>query len=160
MQRKATHTCHNCDGKGRLAHFAHRHQGRCYTCGGTGEVSRRDDVDGPRLVANEYDDGPGEASTDIEWEWVLSEWAFTHNVSGDVSSMRRDRPAALRQAAKLLAETGGTFCDQWFRVVRFASACWAAGDTVIERGEAAVRRDHGEEWSAKYRDAVKMLRDF
>ena len=155
-----TYTCHNCNGKGRIAHFAHRHSGICYACNGCGSLTTVADVNGPTLLIEVFDNGTTYGlSEELVWLWILPHDVYYDcNVSETAFRMGRDRKSALNAAAAKVTQQGGTYHDQWFRIIEFATSCWAAGEAVVERGLKAVEREHGGEWVQKYHDAIAKLR--
>ena len=154
-----TYTCHNCNGKGRIAHFAHRHSGICYACNGRGSLTTVADVNGPTLSIEIFDNGTAYGlSEELVWSWILPHDVYHCNVSHEALWMCRNRKGKLNEAAAKVTRKDGTYHDRWFRIVEFATACWAAGGAVVERGLKAVEREHGGEWVQKYRDAIAKLR--
>ena len=80
MTSKTIKTCGKCDGQGSIAAFEHINEGRCFACGGTGEIelSERDEQqydDPSKVVETSF----GEASI---WPFGKGFQAIMHDGSG------------------------------------------------------------------------------
>jgi DnaJ-class molecular chaperone len=59
--------CKKCFGTGRLAHYAHVDHGRCFRCGGSGQVRSRTTIVMPAVASASRQSDEGRCPTDAEW---------------------------------------------------------------------------------------------